>query len=98
MAKNLLSQGLDFKMRWILILPLFFLGCSKTVYINPLQSVEISAKPIPEKYEVQKIKINGEEGYFIKDSESSKMARNWLNYKEWCETNYDFMISLKNEF
>jgi len=84
-----------------------FSGCSifwcpepeiitKYKYINkPIPKIQ--NKPKAEKYKVIGVKLNNKEYYCTDRINASILSNNWIEYREWSESNYNLLKSLEGK-
>lgn len=81
---------------FLLILTLFFIGCSEKIqYIKP-QFPEPLEKPQAQDYILKIMEIDGHKYFVFEEEDALKASENWIKYKNWAEGNYNLLKSLKH--
>lgn len=84
----------------IILIALSFSGCSEKiqkVYVKP-EIPKPFQRPQGKDFEVFLLKMDGKIFYSLSEKDAEILSENWIYYKNWAESNYNLLLSLRNEY
>ena len=84
----------------LILIALSFTGCSEKiqkVYVKP-EIPKPFQRPQGKDFEVFLLKMDNKIFYSLSEKDAEILSENWVYYKNWAESNYNLLLSLRNEY